>query len=307
MLSKYCLSLKYQPLHVASKVTTDFQERYFKVEYDTAVNSAYLAARWQEFDDDDILVFQTAGDSRVRDSHKKLDGVALPKSHNFWKTFYPPLSWNCRCTVVTTHSGRITPDSQIPYEEIDNVPSIFRSNFAVEGMAFPPKHPYYVDKIERIYSLSGKTVTKHIKGNLVESPLVKKYKGNDYNDVKICCKLFADNIGGTIEILPKLHIKDARYDAFFGGLKDTPYYGKCPDFKINDAFYELEGFLPDSSPKNRLKNMLNRGLKQSSRIVIMDDSSTDNHIKKVINLRVKKGKKIDEVWKWNADGLTRVY
>lgn len=129
--------------HEAAKVTNDFQKRYMKVEYDTAVNSAYLAARWQEFDDDDILIFRTARDARVRDAHKKLEGTALPKKHKFWLTFYPPLDWNCRCTVEPSTRKGQTPEDQIPYEEIDNVRPIFRSNFALEGMAFPPNHPYF--------------------------------------------------------------------------------------------------------------------------------------------------------------------
>lgn len=132
----------------AKKVTSDFQGRYMKVEYDNAVNSSYLAARWQEFEADDILVFRTAGDERVRASHKALDGTALPKGHKFWDTFYPPLAWNCRCTVDVSHSGRATAEGQIPYGEIDSVPPIFRSNFAKEGMAFPANHPYFKGELD---------------------------------------------------------------------------------------------------------------------------------------------------------------
>lgn len=127
----------------AYKVTDEFQERYMRVEYDCAVNAATIAARWSEFQDDDIIVFRTAGDSRVRPEHRRFDGIALPKGHPFWRTFLPPLAWNCRCTVEVSHSGRITPEKDLPWDEVDNVPPIFRSNFAADGMAFPPNHPYY--------------------------------------------------------------------------------------------------------------------------------------------------------------------
>lgn len=122
---------------VARTVVEKYQVQHLKTEYYTAVNSSYLAARWNDFADDDILVFKTAGDSRVRDSHKKLDGISLPKSHPFWRTFYPPLSWNCRCTVTVTLSGRITPERNIPYGEVDHIPQNFRVNLAAQNKIFP--------------------------------------------------------------------------------------------------------------------------------------------------------------------------
>lgn len=127
----------------ASKVVDEYQGAWLRTEYDTAVNSATLAARWGEFEDDDILVFRTAGDSRVREEHRLLDGVAKPKTDKFWDIYYPPLSWNCRCTIETTQSGRVTADEQIPPTAIDGVPKMFRGNFAKEGVLFPPTHPYY--------------------------------------------------------------------------------------------------------------------------------------------------------------------
>jgi hypothetical protein len=129
----------------------------------------------------------------------------------------------------------------------------------------------------------------------------------DYNDVRKVTEWFVENIGGTVEILPKLHYKDDMYDSFFGDLKGTPYYGKCPDFRVNNHFYELEGFTPESNPKQRLSSMLRRGLRQSSRVVIMDEGSTGNHILKIINLRIKEGQKIDEVWKWTDSGVIKIH
>ena len=127
----------------AAKVVDEYQGAWLRTEYDTAINSATLASRWSEFEPDDILVFKTAGDSRVREEHRLLDGVAKPKNDKFWDIYYPPLSWNCRCTVETTHSGRITPDADIPASAIDGVPKMFQVNFAKKGVLFPPSHPYY--------------------------------------------------------------------------------------------------------------------------------------------------------------------
>lgn len=34
--------------------------------------------------------YVTVRDERVRDSHRVIDGVTLPKEHDFWKVWYPP-------------------------------------------------------------------------------------------------------------------------------------------------------------------------------------------------------------------------
>lgn len=44
--------------------------------------------------------YVTVEDSRVRPTHAILDGVCLPKDHPFWKAFYPPNGFNCRCQAI---------------------------------------------------------------------------------------------------------------------------------------------------------------------------------------------------------------
>lgn len=46
------------------------------------------------------LMYQTAQDDHVRDSHSALDGKILPADSPFWQTHYPPWDFGCRCTVV---------------------------------------------------------------------------------------------------------------------------------------------------------------------------------------------------------------
>ncbi len=94
------------------------------------------------------MVYTTAGDDRVRESHEELDGITLPKNHSFWDTYYPPLGWNCRCSTFPTTTNRRTPDDQIPHGVIDNVPPMFRTNIAKEGLAFPEGHPYRKNKVK---------------------------------------------------------------------------------------------------------------------------------------------------------------
>jgi SPP1 gp7 family putative phage head morphogenesis protein len=44
--------------------------------------------------------YLTVGDEHVRDSHRALDGVILPKDDPFWQKHFPPWEFGCRCQVV---------------------------------------------------------------------------------------------------------------------------------------------------------------------------------------------------------------
>lgn len=62
----------------------------------------YRAERETDYIKDALWGYKyvTTGDDRVRQSHRVLDGVTLPKEHPFWEMFYPPNGWNCRCQAV---------------------------------------------------------------------------------------------------------------------------------------------------------------------------------------------------------------
>lgn len=66
------------------------------------VRSAYNAGRSEQQQRDrtrPYLRYHTMRDHRVRDGHRKLEGIVLPKSDKFWTTHYPPNGHNCRCRV----------------------------------------------------------------------------------------------------------------------------------------------------------------------------------------------------------------
>jgi hypothetical protein len=128
----------------------------------------------------------------------------------------------------------------------------------------------------------------------------------DYNSVLKACKGFSES-GRSVEILPRVHPKDKRYQQIFGKLNGTKYQGKSPDFTVDGKFFEHEGFRT-KNPKRNYSNMMNRGLKQSSRIVIEDCGISTRYMKNNIIARIKSGQKIDEVWLLSAKGeLNKVY
>lgn len=86
------------------KVNATYNIHYLNAEYNHAVASSQMAANWQDYmDNADVapwLKYQTAGDERVREEHRGLDGTIKRKNDPFWLTWYPPNGWNCRCDVI---------------------------------------------------------------------------------------------------------------------------------------------------------------------------------------------------------------
>lgn len=72
----------------------------------TQSHMAYSAGRWhanQHPAIQEILwgyEYVTVGDDRVREKHRALDGVKLPKNDPQWNIIYPPNGWACRCQAI---------------------------------------------------------------------------------------------------------------------------------------------------------------------------------------------------------------
>lgn len=134
-----------------AKIDTKYNRNYLYAEYNHAVTSSQMAAKWHDFQQDGDrynLQYRTANDERVREEHQRLHNITLPVSDPFWEQFMPPNGWNCRCVVVQVRKGRYPEsDSQQAVgigEEITEEPKkrIFRFNPGKELKVFPDKHPY---------------------------------------------------------------------------------------------------------------------------------------------------------------------
>lgn len=133
------------------KINAKYNRNYLYAEYNHAVTSSQMAAKWHEFEQDGDrydLQYRTANDERVRAEHQALHNITLPPSDPFWLRFLPPNGWNCRCTVVQVRKNKYpTSDSTRAIEigeEITADPKkqIFRFNPGKELKIFPDKHPY---------------------------------------------------------------------------------------------------------------------------------------------------------------------
>ena len=127
------------------KLDTLYNVNYLRAEYNHSVGSSQQAAIWADawenrelFD----LQFDATNDQRTRPEHAALEGIVRPVDDPFWNIYYPPLGWNCRCTVRTIVKGD-KKLSNVAGKDGSELPEMFRSNVGKQGVVFPEKHPYF--------------------------------------------------------------------------------------------------------------------------------------------------------------------
>lgn len=132
-----------------------YNSQYLKAEYNFAVQSSLMAAKWEQFQKDGdryYLQYRTAGDERVRISHKILEDITLPVNSPFWDKYFPPNGWGCRCTVVQVRKSKYPVSDE---KESMNAGSsatsgkhqeMFQFNPGKTKAAFPAYNPYTIKK-----------------------------------------------------------------------------------------------------------------------------------------------------------------
>ena len=134
------------------KVNERYNINYLYAEYKHAVGASLMAVKWRDLAERPeryFLQYRTAGDSKVRETHRRLDGVTLPATDPFWDKYYPPNGWGCRCQVTKVRRGKYSStDPKQAMKDGDEMTEdikqrIFRYNAGKDLKLFPPKHPYY--------------------------------------------------------------------------------------------------------------------------------------------------------------------
>ena len=88
----------------AAEICGTFNKTWQKTEYETAVLTAESASNYHRLMGKTKLFpywkYVTAGDDKVREEHRKLDGAVLPAKDTRWDKIFPPNGWKCRCRVT---------------------------------------------------------------------------------------------------------------------------------------------------------------------------------------------------------------
>lgn len=271
--------------------------QWLKAEYELAVAGGQMAGKWVDIEANQdtlrYLEFDAVMDGRTTEICKPLNGVLLPVNDPFWDMYYPPNHWGCRSTARQRTGGAVTPHHLVPHAEI---PKMFQTNLAKAGLIFPEGHAYFKDLPKEVLSFGDAGYTKDNlrtgRGNVYESGTAykevtnpKKYKQavrnlNEYQSRREVANLLANHFDKDVFITPSgMYIQDWRYDIFF---KDVPTYGKCPDYKIGNNYWDLKGY-EGAYNKDKIQRIIERitESKQCDRIIIR--ITDDVNIKKIIN------------------------
>lgn len=271
----------------ARAISGKYNGAWLKTEYNQAVGSATMAARWTDFKQNaDImpyLQYQTVGDDNVRDEHRLLNGIIRKIGDPFWSTHYPPNGWGCRCDVVqlASSSAHETEKDRIPNVPI---PSMFRTNLGEQGLVFPKGHPYYegIPKeilqkavaslpndvaYQTVYKseTTGKTVDMHIMHGAGEAA----------KNTQVA-KILADS-GHNVKLLPILGERDDAIRQLV--YKTTDFIpGKNPDALVDGMVWEFKVMDADTITYKNIQRNIHKARKQANNVLVEVGQKTDENI-----------------------------
>ena len=108
------------------------------------------------------LQYRTARDSNVRPEHADMHGITLPPSDPFWRRYYPPNGWRCRCTVTQVRKSKYPTTDSVETMALGNAATgkdtkgIFRFNPGIEQKSVPDYNPYTIRKCHDCDIAKGK-------------------------------------------------------------------------------------------------------------------------------------------------------
>lgn len=182
-----------------------YNATWLEAEYNHAVASGQMASRWLQIQQDKdvykLLRYETIKDERVRPQHAALQGITKPVDDPFWRNWYPPNGWNCRCDVSQHIDGKITTEQQVG-ETVKGMKrqDMFKNNVGETGAVFPDGQSYFQFTDPNKLSATGNYGLKEPKEFYVDpsklpqkaeplkdendyrdwwDSMVKKYKGKD--------------------------------------------------------------------------------------------------------------------------------
>lgn len=272
------------------QVHNEYNKSYLESEYIFATQSAQMASKWVEFEQDGDefnLQYRTANDDRVRYSHQLLHNTTLPPSDPFWLEYFPPNGWRCRCNAVQVRKKRYPESDSTTANELGkkatytvgaggvNTSEMFRFNPGKQNVIFPPHHPYF--KNEKVVRKLEKNIESWVdvptdKGKVKISSLHGK---NEAKDNKEIARYYANNKGYEIDLIAKSE-NESSPDAWNKTLN------RFEEYKVNQT--------PTISA---IDNELRKAAKQADDITLMIKSEiSDGDLRNAIQNRIRRTKDV---------------
>lgn len=288
-------------IEIAQRINNEMGITHLLTERNTAIAGGQMASKWVTFqaEKEELpnLTYETAGDDRVRPTHAALDGVTRPVDDAFWKEYYPPNGWNCRCNVIQAAAGRrVTPADQI--EQPDDVPDMFKTNLAETGLVFPEGHTYYnhlpagvMEAAKNTNPFSYDKISDGKKGGYVYNSKISRANSDELETAKT----LADN-GQKVIMLPHIDTDtDWQRELRKICLPDSVPDRKNVDTMINGKLVEFK--YTEKPTANSIKRHIRDGSKQADIVCIrMGGRLKTAELKAAIKNRVQQADNVKEVW-----------
>lgn len=257
---------EHQFMQDVRKANILFNRNYLQAEYQTAKRGAQMAHLWNKFLEQKEyypnLVYRTVGDSRVRPEHAALNGVVKPIDDPFWKTYYPPNGWRCRCTVMNT-AEKV---SEGTFEDKTVKPE-FHGNTALDEEILTSKGTFFklLNKDHK-----AKINTELMKYNM---PMEIAYHGK--HKKKVFVSPFADdkdlipNVETAMVIVDKLGI-DVKIRAHIDS--NVVKGHKNPEYEIGGKIADRK----ETSSYTSIKSNLENARKQGNQSIVYDITKFQN-------------------------------
>ena len=254
---------EHQFIQDVKKANILFNRNYLQAEYQTAKRGAQMAHLWNKFLEQKEyypnLVYRTVGDSRVRPEHAALNGVVKPIDDPFWKTYYPPNGWRCRCTVMNT-AEKV---SEGTFEDKTVKPE-FHGNTALDEEILTSKGTFF--------KLLNKDHKAKINAELVKYNMPMEIAYHGKHKKKVFVSPFADdkdlvnNVETAVVIVDKLGI-DVKIRAHINIQNH-----KNPEYEIGGKIADRK----EVSSYTSIKSNLETARKQGNQSIVYDITKFQN-------------------------------
>ena len=278
---------------LVQKENVNFNSNYLRAEFETAKRGSEMAWKWKDYvKNADLfpnLEYRTVNDERVRPEHAVLSGVVKPITDDFWRTFYPPNGWRCRCYVSQT-AASVTPGKK----EDPTVLPEFRGNTALDEEIFTQKGSFF--------KLLNKDYKAKINAELMKlnAPYDEAYKTK--KGKKVLVNIFADendklkNIESAIVIVDQLDVPVVYIRPHVNVQKH-----KNPEYFINGVVSDLKNLETTKGITHAFDTAKEQFKEFNSHSLVFDFSNISISKKEIIdqlNNKVTKtrGKKIKELY-----------
>lgn len=215
---------------LAKGVVGNYNDKWLKTEYNTAIRTARSGSQWQTFVKDadlfpNLEYFHTVS-ANPRPEHEKHVGIIRPVNDRFWDTHLPPIGWNCKCSVRNTR------------KDSTNIPDDIATTDPVEAAL--QNNPAKTGELFNVSATTYARETVHIP----DETLARELKTRVFPNLDFTTNVYENPNGGRLDVHPSVDELDFERNVPVGFR--LAKLGEKVDLQGIRKFNEKGGFNPDA-------------------------------------------------------------